>query len=384
MAIITVLTLFTLPFGASATDNAEWFSAWSTEMTASTSAQAVSSIGGFPSSSTYALKGKTARIFIKPEGSGTQIRLTLSNEFGYSALGIKSITVSKQVGLSAGVSTPVKYAYYNKKSNFSIPAGGVIVTDPVSINVKEGDTLAVSIHFQSEPGTIALSGGETWVNFKASASQTTSADLVVSKLFGGFEFPVNLCSDTANGHYDIIPTLCGVEIFGQKPVTEPKYFDEATGNRTYSIELPIDGGYTMQYQVFPADDGRLMIVVGPAVAVPLDEFVDGPLFYNTADADRTYTIVLYSGESYNMQYNVFEENGVLMINIGNHVAVPLADYVDGPLFYNTADADRTYTIVLYSGESYTMQYNVFEQNGVLMINIGNHVAVPLFEYIENQ
>jgi len=100
-----------------------------------------------------ALEGSTVRQIIKVTTSGNKMKLKLSNQYGRSAVTVRSLHIAKQVKadestIDTSTDTVVKV---NGSESFSIPAGQTIVTDPVYFPVNALENVAISMYFGSTP-----------------------------------------------------------------------------------------------------------------------------------------------------------------------------------------------------------------------------------------
>ena len=112
---------------------------------------------------------RTLREIIFPSVGGDLVRLELTNVFGASALRIGHVTVAL-AGLGAtvvpGTIHPVTFG---GSASVRIPAGGQILSDPVSIQVSALQDLAVSVYLPGRTGRATLHTDARQVNWVSAA-----------------------------------------------------------------------------------------------------------------------------------------------------------------------------------------------------------------------
>jgi lysophospholipase L1-like esterase len=112
---------------------------------------------------------QTLREIIFPSAGGDLVRLGLTNVFGASALRIGHVTVAL-AGLGAtvvpGTIHPVTFG---GSASVRIPAGGQILSDPVSIQVSALQDLAVSVYLPGRTGRATLHTDARQVNWVSAA-----------------------------------------------------------------------------------------------------------------------------------------------------------------------------------------------------------------------
>ena len=109
--------------------------------------------GNAPAMPKLALEDTTVRQIIRVTTGGEKFRLRLSNQYGASDVTVKSLHLAKQVQADASTidtatDTEVKVG---GKTEFVIPKGKVIITDPVDFPVNALDNVAVTSYFGTAP-----------------------------------------------------------------------------------------------------------------------------------------------------------------------------------------------------------------------------------------
>lgn len=121
-----------------------WIGSWAASMQAP-SDEGISDEG---------IKNQTVRFIVHPHLDGSKLRIRLSNEFGTDALTLDEVHVAvAKDGAKIDRETDHQVTFGKDKS-VTIPAGGKTVSDPVSLHVKSGRNLAVSIYVYGETGSL--------------------------------------------------------------------------------------------------------------------------------------------------------------------------------------------------------------------------------------
>jgi hypothetical protein len=92
-------------------------------------------------------RGQTVRQVVRLRRGGTQLRVTLSNEFGHAPLVINKVTVSAARG------GPARTAALGGSARWEIPPGAAAAGDPVPLPTAAADEVAVTCYVagQAEP-----------------------------------------------------------------------------------------------------------------------------------------------------------------------------------------------------------------------------------------
>jgi lysophospholipase L1-like esterase len=88
-------------------------------------------------------ENQTIRMQIRIGSGGKSVRLRLANDFGQAAVAIGAVTVVNQAGRR------VQAVFAGEKAA-SIPAGGILVSDPVKIPVEAFELLTISIYLPGQ------------------------------------------------------------------------------------------------------------------------------------------------------------------------------------------------------------------------------------------
>ncbi len=200
---------------AAAEETGEWISAWGTGLTDISLAD-YDNIG--------VIVGKvSARVVLTPTASGSKLRLKLSNKYGTNDLKINRVTVAKSTGKSTIDTKTSTRVYYNgKNTNFVIPAGKEIYTDPIDFPVTAHEDIAVSFYVADyqEITSVGLSGAKTYLSF---GNNTTASN-------ADFNFGLSYKSISA------VPILANIDVYSEEP--DP-YSIVIIGDSTVSNKVPL-------------------------------------------------------------------------------------------------------------------------------------------------
>ena len=153
----TGVSVYTAPTAA-AEETGEWIAAWGTGLT---------NISLSDYKNIAVIVGKVSvRIVMTPTASGTKVRFKLSNKYGTQTMKINRATVAKSTGSSKIDKKTCKQLYVGgSRTNFKIPAGQEIYTDPVDFDVNAQEPIAITIYASEyqEITTVGLSGGRAYL-----------------------------------------------------------------------------------------------------------------------------------------------------------------------------------------------------------------------------
>jgi len=222
LALALMLTVSLIPFGSASAESAsdKWVSAWSTSpVSASLNDLGILDQIGVP----VALA--TSRVTIVSTASGSQVRLTFSNQFGNLPLTISGCTVAKATADHRVVDGSTRQTVrFGGKLLKTIPAGQIITSDPIDISVKAGEELTVTTYFRglNVMRTIGLIGGDSYV---AVGNYT-----YLNTMYTG----INLKFEADSGSYEIIPSLIGMDVLADEDTDVCVFF----GDSTLANEIP--------------------------------------------------------------------------------------------------------------------------------------------------
>ncbi|MFJ3233518.1 hypothetical protein [Streptomyces sp. NPDC086787] len=93
---------------------------------------------------------RSVRMAVRLSLGGSQVRLHLSNALGTAPIGFDHVTAALQSAARSAVptGTPVE-ARFKGSTSVTIPAGGDVTSDPVTLTVEQRQTLLVSLHLSA-------------------------------------------------------------------------------------------------------------------------------------------------------------------------------------------------------------------------------------------
>lgn len=118
---------------------AHWVAAWATALQPLPQQAELPALYRAPE-----VAGRTVRQIIYPTLSGTSAKIHLSNEYGKTPLVIDDLRIARSGGGAAAGEKDSTRVTFGGNSSVSIPAGGELDSDPVSIGITEGVPYAVS------------------------------------------------------------------------------------------------------------------------------------------------------------------------------------------------------------------------------------------------
>ncbi|WP_158943843.1 FG-GAP-like repeat-containing protein [Streptomyces sp. NRRL S-378] len=127
-----------------APDGGAWTGSWAT---AYSDARSTSMGVGYPD-----WTNQTFRMVVNPHTSGSTVRLRFANTFSPDPVKLGRVTITDQAAGATAARPPHTLTFGNSQQA-TIPAGGEIVSDPISLPVTAGKNLLVSYHL---PGTVTV------------------------------------------------------------------------------------------------------------------------------------------------------------------------------------------------------------------------------------
>ncbi|WP_219413338.1 GDSL-type esterase/lipase family protein [Pseudonocardia nigra] len=107
-----------------------------------------------PAPADPALDGATLRMVVRPQATGSQVRVRLSNAYGSGPLAVGAVSAARSdggSGLLRGTARPVTFG---GRAAVVVPAGADAVSDPVPLVAEAGRPLAVSIFLPVAPEVV--------------------------------------------------------------------------------------------------------------------------------------------------------------------------------------------------------------------------------------
>lgn len=203
LAVVLLCGSFAAMNAAAYDADANWVSAWSTSPVDAS----LSEIGAL-SGISVPVANVSSRVVIRPAISGDHVRLVFSNEYSKYPLVISACSVGLSPAGDAKVTSgSIQMVHFGGGYRVSIPAGGCVTSDPVSIHVAAGEPLTVTTYFfdLSAMRTIGLIGSKSYT----AVGNWTRIPVMFPAL------PLNITADS--GAYDIIPSLKEVDVLTSDP-----------------------------------------------------------------------------------------------------------------------------------------------------------------------
>ena len=127
------------------------------------------------------LAGHTLRQVIRPSIGGEVIRVTFSNAYGESPLGIAAANVARSTGGSAIDPAGVAALTFGGEHAVTIQPGTSVISDPVQCKVQALENLAVSTVISSMPVNVTGHPGSRTTSFIQPGDAATAAELPEAK-----------------------------------------------------------------------------------------------------------------------------------------------------------------------------------------------------------
>ena len=137
--------------------------------------------GASPSDGATAFSNQTIRLIVHTSVGGNSVRVRLSNLFGPQSLVVGSVHVAQSsagASITPGSDRPVTFS---GASSVTIPAGALVLSDPVDLDVPPLSNLAVSIYVPGNTGPATEHNLGMQMNYISTpGDHTGAADLPVS------------------------------------------------------------------------------------------------------------------------------------------------------------------------------------------------------------
>jgi lysophospholipase L1-like esterase len=97
------------------------------------------------------LAGTTFRMIVRPQVTGSEVRVRLSNAYGAVPLSVAAVSAARSDGRAGLLSGSVEPVAFGGKPSVVIPPGAEVVSDHVPLAVEAGRPLAVSMFLPAAP-----------------------------------------------------------------------------------------------------------------------------------------------------------------------------------------------------------------------------------------
>jgi lysophospholipase L1-like esterase len=101
------------------------------------------------------LAGRTLRMIVRPQVTGSQVRVRLSNRFGTSPLPLGAVSVARAAAGASLVPGTVRPVTFGGPVGTVVPPGADVVSEPVPVVAEAGRPLAVSLVLPQTPQVVA-------------------------------------------------------------------------------------------------------------------------------------------------------------------------------------------------------------------------------------
>ncbi len=128
-------------------------------------------------------KNQTLRQIVHVTSGGERVRVTVTNAFGTNALAIGAARIAIRTSEATIAADSVQALTFSGRTAFDIPAGAVIVSDPVSLKVPAFSDLAIDLYCPDDTGAEV-------VTIHRSAHQTSYLSATGNHV-GAADFPVS-------------------------------------------------------------------------------------------------------------------------------------------------------------------------------------------------
>ncbi|WP_069161283.1 SGNH/GDSL hydrolase family protein [Nocardia altamirensis] len=144
-AVAAVAVLGGLAIGTAAEPDAAWDTGWM-------AAPQQPSIGFEPNWAEEGFDNQTVRQVVKMTDGGSAARITLSNQFGSTALRVDHVTIARTAGGAAVDSKSLRELTFDGKPAAEIPIGQTLTSDAADLNLGSMDSASVTMYLAGRTG----------------------------------------------------------------------------------------------------------------------------------------------------------------------------------------------------------------------------------------
>jgi len=127
------------------------------------------------------LANNSLRQIVQVSIGGKKVRLKLTNEFSKEATEIKSVelAIAKTAGSSSEIDeSSVVSLTFDGKASVTMPAGGTVVSDPVSFRIGNRENVAITIHYGAASSSVSGHPGSRTTSFLKEGNTSDFSDAV--------------------------------------------------------------------------------------------------------------------------------------------------------------------------------------------------------------
>jgi len=121
------------------------------------------------------LKDQTVRNIVFLSAGGHRLRVRVSNAFGAQPLRVGAASVGVQKRGAQTVPGSLRSLHFSGRRSILIPAGGEALSDPLRLDVRALQRLAVSVYLPRATGPATQHNNSRETNYLASGNRTSSA-----------------------------------------------------------------------------------------------------------------------------------------------------------------------------------------------------------------
>jgi lysophospholipase L1-like esterase len=151
---VVFLLLLTAPLAGQERRGERWIGAWTTALIGRPLVIAPVP-GAAPAAPLPAVSNQTLRQIVRTSVGGSRVRVVLSNVFGTAPLDVGAAHVALREKEASIAAQSGRRLTFSTKASFIIPAGAVVVSDPVELAVAPLTDLAIDVFL---PGTLGAAG----------------------------------------------------------------------------------------------------------------------------------------------------------------------------------------------------------------------------------
>jgi lysophospholipase L1-like esterase len=116
---------------------------------------------------------QTVRNIVYTSVGGSKLRVQVSNTFGTGPVTVGPVTVGVELTGAQMVPSTVKPLTFGGRASVTVPAGGQVVSDAVSMRVFPEENLAISLYLPDATGPATYHSSAQQTNYVASGNQTS-------------------------------------------------------------------------------------------------------------------------------------------------------------------------------------------------------------------
>lgn len=165
-AVVWALLSSLAALGAETSVAPYWVGTWAT----SPRAEEAATVG-------VSLEGATLRQVVHVSLGGARVRLRLSNVFGLTALTLRGVHLALSAGGGAIRPGTDRALSFHGQAAITIPAGAVMLSDPLDFDLPAMADAAISIHVQSVPAPLTTHPGSRTTSYVLAGDHLSATDL---------------------------------------------------------------------------------------------------------------------------------------------------------------------------------------------------------------